>query len=61
MNDDSRSRHSSSLGSRSDDDTVLDLVEQDNQQHQKQRQLSLAQLYRKAKERGLVLPHTQYR
>jgi hypothetical protein len=67
MNDDSRSRHPSRLGPRTtdddspaEDDDLLYLVEKDNQKY-RHKHLSLAQLYRKAKDRGLVQPHTQYR
>jgi hypothetical protein len=69
MNDDSRSRHPSRLGPRNktdesspaEDDDLLYLVEEDNKKYRRQRHLTLADLYRKAKERGLVLPHQQYR
>ena len=69
VDDNSRSRHPSRLGPRpkdddaspAEDDDLLYLVEQDNAKYQQHRQLSLAALYRKAKQRGLVQPHQQYR
>lgn len=66
--DNSQSRHPSRLGPRTtddsspaEDDDLLYLVEEDNKKYQRHRHLTLAELYRKAKERGLVLPHQQYR
>ena len=59
MNEDSRSRHPSRLGPGKplslDDEAVTQLVEADAKSP-----ATLASLYRKAKQRGLIKPHPHY-
>lgn len=55
---DSRSRHPSRLGPRpsEEDEEFFDLVEKDSRTTQH----TLAWLYRKARQQGLIKPHAQY-
>jgi len=66
--DNSRSRHPSRLGPRNktddsspaEDDDLLYMVEQDNQKYRQNRHQTLAQLYRRARDKGLIQSHPQY-
>jgi hypothetical protein len=69
MDTDSQSRHPSRLGPRrtdedddaspAEDDNLLYLVEQDNQKYRR-KPASLADLYRKAREKNLLRPQPHY-
>ena len=65
--DNSRSRHPSRLGPRNktddsspaEDDDLLYMVEQDGKNGRRRHQ-TLAQLYRRARDKGLIQSHPQY-